>query len=129
MGDKLQHQQGVKIEYYVGIDLMKINMDGADGNFFAKLNEIIINPKIVDLGNLEIKKNGVKMDFTAPVICNVDGEELPGSMMLGVKFEGVDKKAFNEQIEGLVSRLGEKWEEAVRKRKKQILSRNEHNNR
>jgi len=67
---------------------MKINMEGTNDDYYAKLDEILINPKIVDLHNLEIKKNGVKMDFKAPIICNIDNADLSRSMRAGVKFEG-----------------------------------------
>jgi hypothetical protein len=103
---------------------MRIDMEGADSNFFARLDEIKLNPKIVDLYTLEIKNNGVKMDFKAPIICNLDNVDLSKSMMAGVKFEGEDKGAFIEKIEDVAKNFGPEWESAVRKRKEEIRKRN-----
>ena len=78
----------------------------------------------MDLHNLEIKKNGVKMDFKAPIICNIDNADLSRLMRAGVKFEGEDKDAFIEKIEETAKNFGPEWEEAVRRRKEEILKRN-----
>jgi len=123
MRDILQHKLGVKIEYIVNQSEMKIDMEGSDGNYYARLDEIIINPKIVDLYNLDIRKNGVKMDFTAPIICNIDTTDLSRSMMAGVKFEGEDKDAFIKKIEETAISFGPEWEEAVLRRKEEIQKR------
>jgi len=88
MGDILQHKIGVKIEYVVGQGEMKIDLEGSDDNYYAKLDEIMVNPLIVDLHNLDLKKNGIKMDFNAPLICNLDNFDSSKSLMGGVKFEG-----------------------------------------
>jgi len=124
MRDVLQQKLGVKIEYVVGQNEMRIDMEGADGNFFARLDEIKLNPKIVDLYNLEIKNNGVKMDFKAPIICKLDNVDFSKSMMAGVKFEGEDKAALIEKIEDVAKSFGPEWESAVRKRKEEIRKRN-----
>ena len=123
MGEILQEKLGVKIEYVVGQNEMKIDMEGTEGNYYAKLDEIKINPKIVDLYNLELKKNDVKLDFKAPIICNLENV-ISKSMMAGVKFEGEDKDAFIEKIEETVRSFGPEWESAVRKRKETIKKRN-----
>ena len=85
MGDILQHKIGVKIEYAVGHDEMKIDLEGSDGNYYAKLDEMVINPRIVDLHNLDIKKEGVKMDFNAPIICNLDNFDSSKSLMAATR--------------------------------------------
>ena len=123
MRDILQQKLGVKIEYVVGQNEMRIDMEGADGNFFARLDEIKLNPKIVDLYNLEIKNNGVKMDFKAPIICKLDNVDFSKSMMAGVKFNGEDKGLFIEKIEDIAKNFGPEWESAVRKRKEEIRKR------
>jgi hypothetical protein len=124
MRDILQQKLGVKIEYVVGQNEMRIDMEGAEGNFFARLDEIKLNPKIVDLYNLEIKNNGVKMDFKAPIICKLDNVDFSRSMMAGVKFEGQDKNLLIERIEDVAKSFGPEWETAVQKRKEEIQKRN-----
>jgi hypothetical protein len=124
MGDILQQKLGVKIEYIIGQNEMKIGMEGADSNYYARLDEILLNPKIVNLYNLEIKKSSVKMDFKAPIICNIDNIDMSKSMMAGVKFEGEDKEAFIQKVEETARNFGPEWEEAVLRRKDEIKRRN-----
>ena len=124
MGDILQKMLGVSIEFNSSQDKMKIDFEGSDDNFYADLDEVLINPKIVNLRNLIIKKNGIKFDFNAPIICNVDNVLRSSSMMGGVKFEGVDKRSFIERIEDTARNFGPEWERAVERRKRDIISRN-----
>ena len=120
----LQKMLGVKIEYNSGLEKMKIDTDVGDGSFYADLDEIVINPKIVNLHNVMIKKKNVKVDFNTPVICNPDSAKASGSMMVGVKFEGVDKYSFVEKIEEVARSFGPEWEDAVEKRKMELKGRN-----
>lgn len=122
--DMLQKMLGVKIEYNTGLEKMRINTDVDDENFYADLDEIIINPKIVNLHEVEIKKKNVKVDFNTPVIFNPSSAGGSGSMMAGVKFEGVDKYSFIEKIEEVARSFGSEWEEAVEKRRTGIQRRN-----
>jgi hypothetical protein len=123
MNGILQEKIGVKVEYYTGQNEMKIDMDNIEGSFYANLDKIQINPKIVNLGNLEIKKTGIKMDFKAPVICNPENFDSSKSLMAGVKFEGKDKFAFIDKIEETAKKFSPEWEEAVLKRKEEIQKR------
>ena len=68
----------------------------------------------------EIKKNGLKMEFKAPIICKTRNIEHSSSMMIGVKFEGKDKEAFIEKIEETARNFGPEWERSVHKRKEEI---------
>jgi hypothetical protein len=88
------------------------------------LDEIVINPKIVDLYGLDIRKTVIKMDFKAPVICDKSNFNLLSSMMVGVKFEGEDKNKFIEFIEERARSFGPEWDNAVRRRREEILARN-----
>jgi len=123
MNGILQEKIGVKVEYYTGQNEMKIDMDEIEETFYANLDRIVINPKIVNLGNLEIKKNGVKMDFKAPIIYNPENFDSSRSLMAGVKFEGKDKFAFIDKIEETARKFSPEWEEAVLKRKEEIQKR------
>ncbi len=124
MDDILQRKIGVKIEYNLGEDEIMVDMEGTEGNYYTKLDEIVINPKIVDLHNLDIRKTGVKMDFKVPVICDTSNLSLLSSMMVGVKFEGEDKDKFVEFIEERARSFGPEWDDAVRRRREELLGRN-----
>lgn len=121
----LEKMLGVKIEYNSGLDKMKINADVVDANFYADLDEIVINPKIVNLNSVMIKKKNVMIDFDAPLILNPDAVSASGvSMMAGVNFEGIDKSSFVDKIDDVARSFGPEWERAVEKRRKEIRSRN-----
>lgn len=123
MSDFLQKTIDVKMEYRIGQEKTRINMDESEENFYAKLDEIKINPKIANINNLEIKKTGVKMNFTTPIICRAESIELNSSMMAGVKFEGKGKTEFIEKIEEKAKSFGPEWERSVTKRRKEIIKR------
>jgi len=125
MTDLVQYRQVVNLEYQLGEGNMKIDMEGTDDNYYSKLDEVEINPQIVDLKNLVINKNYIKMQFSAPVMCNVrDGKHF-SSMMIGVKFEGDDKEKLVERIDRIAGRFGPLWDESVQKRKEEILYRSQ----
>ena len=123
MTETIQYRQVVKLEYTLGQGEMKINMEDTDDNYYSKLDKVEINPKVVNLKHLELNKNGVKMQFTAPVLCNVNSGEHYSSMMIGVKFEGEDEDLLVERIDGLARKFGPLWEKSVKKIKDEIQSR------
>lgn len=123
MDNILKEMLEIKIEFNSGNNDMKIDIGGTGNSFYASLDSMFINPKIVNFNNIDIKKTGVKLDFKAPVICNPGQEKITGSMMLGVKFEGKDKERFSKEIEEKISNFGPEWEKAVKRRREEILSR------
>ena len=125
MSDILQNLIDLNIEYAVNQEETKINMGENEDNFYTKLDEIKINPKIANINNLEIKKTGIKMNISAPIICRTEAIELNSTMMAGIKFEGKGKSEFIEKIEEKARSFGPEWEKAVEKRKAEILSRTE----
>jgi hypothetical protein len=124
MNGELYHNQRVKVEYDEASKPMKIQMNGESDAYYADLQEMSINPHIVEIQSLLIKKTGIIIDFTAPLVFDPNDRDLSGSLMRGVKVEGRDKGLFLENIEHLARNLGEEWERAVRKRKERIISRN-----
>jgi hypothetical protein len=123
MGDVLNKKLRVRIEYSKNSREMKINMEGAEGDYFANLDEVSINPKVVDVNNFEIRKSGVKMDVDAPVICDPDNKDSIESFLVGIKFEGKDKEKVVQHVEERVKSFGPEWEKAVRKRRERIKER------
>jgi len=123
MNEILQEKVGVKVEYYTGQNEIKIDIDKLEESFYANLDKVEINPKIINLDNLEIKKNSVKIDFKAPIICSSENFDSSKSLMAGIKFEGKDKIAFMDKIEETARRFSPEWEEAVIKRKEEIKKR------
>ena len=124
MGDVLNKKMRVKIEYSKNSKEMKINMEGDEKDHFANLDEVSINPKVVDVNNFEIRKSGVKMDVNAPVICDPENDDDSlESFLVGIKFEGKDKEKVAHQVEERVKSFGPEWEKAVKKRKERIKNR------
>lgn len=124
MNNILRQMLGIKIEFNSGNEEMKIDIGETNSSFYANLDNISINPKIVNFNSIQLKRTGLKLDFNAPVICNLGQEKMTGSMMLGVKFEGKDKERFSREIEEKIRNFGPEWENAVKRRRDEILSRN-----
>lgn len=124
MNNILRQMLGIKIEFNSDNEEMKIDIGENNSSFYANLDNISINPKIVHLNNIQLKRTGLKLDFKAPVICNPGQGEMQGSMMLGVKFEGKDKERFSKELEEEIRNFGPEWENAVKKRREEILARN-----
>ena len=116
---------GLKIEYDISQKDMKINLEGQEENYYANLDSIQINPKIVNFSNLDIKKQGIKMDMNAPFIFNPENPESSSPMIGGIKFEGLDKNSFIEKIEETARGFGPEWDSAVKKRRDEITKRSQ----
>ena len=87
MGDILQYRRVVGLEYSLGKGEMKINMEGTNDDYYSNVDEVQINPEVVDLNNLGLDKNAVTMRFSKPIICNISSGKYYSSMMCGAKFE------------------------------------------
>jgi hypothetical protein len=124
MNNILKEMLGIKIEINSSNEDMKIDVGETNGSLYANLENISINPKIVHFNNIQLKRTGLKLDFNAPIICNLGQEDITESMMLGVKFEGKDKDLFSKEIEEKIRNFGPEWENAVKRRREEILSRN-----
>jgi len=124
MSDFLQKKVGIRLDYDANQRKSRINMEGRDDNIYANLDFISINPKVVNMHNLEIKKNNVKLDMTTPIIYNERSVSSSSSMLGGIKFEGEDKSSFINIVEETARSFGPEWEKAVDKRRKDIIKRN-----
>jgi len=121
MTDAIQYRKVIGLEYTIGQGDMKIDMEGADHNYYSKLEEVAINPeKLPDLNNFEIKKNTIKMKFSTPVICNVNSGRHYSTMICGIEFEGQDKDLLVERLGGISDRRDSFKDEPVQKRKEEI---------
>jgi hypothetical protein len=123
MGDTLQYRRVNRLEYALGGGELKINMDGSNDDYFSNVDEVQINPNDVDLSDFKLDKNAVIMNFSKPIICNINAGKYFNSMMCGAKFEGKDKGLFVERLDSLASRLESLVDESVEKRKEEIQSR------
>ena len=120
MGDILQYRRVVGLEYAFGKGEMKINMDDTNDDYYSNVDEVQINPELVDLNSLELEKNTLTMHFSKPLNCNVKSGRYLSSMICGSKFEGKEKNLHVEKLEDLASKLEILADESVQK-KKEIL--------
>jgi len=123
MGDTLQYRRVNRLEYALGSGELKINMDGSNDNYYSNVDEVQINPNDVDLSDFKLDKNAVVMNFSKPIICNINSGKYYNSVMCGTKFEGKDKSLFVERLDSLASRIGSLVDESVIKKKEEIDSR------
>ena len=94
MNGELHHSQRVSVAYDEASKPMKIQMNGEDDAYYANLQEMKLNPHIVQIHSLMIKKTGITIDFIAPLVFDPNDRDLSGSLMRGVKVEGKDKGLF-----------------------------------
>jgi hypothetical protein len=102
---------------------MRINMEDTNDDYYSNVDELQINPEIVDLNTLELEKNAVTMLFSKPINCNVKTGRYFSSMICGSKFEGKERNLYVEKLEDLASRLDLLVDESVQKKKEMIQSR------
>jgi hypothetical protein len=124
MDGELKHNQRVQMKYGGDLSSIKLEMEGTDNIYLSQFDEILLNPMIVDIRDLEIKKEGITLDFTAPIIFDENDKNLSGSLMKGIDVKGLDREKFHKKIEQLARSLGDNWERSVQKRKEKILKRN-----
>jgi len=123
MGDTLEQKLGIKIQFNIRDDTIKIKMDGDNDSHVAKLDVITVDLKTIDLDTLEISKDSFKMDFKAPIICDKNRVNSSKSIIVGFNFEGQDRDKILGIIEEIARNFGPEWEDAVQKRKEEIKKR------
>ncbi len=119
MGEILQYRRVIALEYSLGKGETKINMEGTLDNYYSKLDKVNIDPNVVDLSNLKVTKNSVKINFASPIICNVDSGRHFSSMICGAKLEGKNEDLLVERLEDLAAKLGYSNDGAVMWQKKE----------
>ena len=124
MTDIFQYRRVVELEYLLGQGQIHINMDGTDDTYYSKLDEVKIDPKMTYFKNLKICKNVVKMQFSTPIICNIQSGRNFSSMTCGVNFEGKNKAILVEKLEGLADKFSPMWEESIREIKEGKKTKN-----
>jgi len=123
MGDILQYRCVVVLKYSFGKGEIKINMDGTNDDYYSNVDEVQINPDVVDLKNFGLDRNAVTMSFSKPIICNINSGKYFSSMMCGARFEGKERGQLVEKLEDLASKFGFLIDESVQKKKEEIQSR------
>ena len=123
MADILQYRRVIGLEYSLGKGEMKIDMDDTNDNYYSNVDEVQINPEVVDLNNLELDKNAVTMHFSKPINCNISSGRYFSSMICGARFEGKERNQHVEKLEDLAKRFKFLIDESVQKKKEEIQSR------
>lgn len=118
MGEILQYRKVIALDYSLGKGETKINMDGTLDNYYSKIDKLNIDPNAVDLSNLKVTKNSVKINFTSPIVCNVDSGRHFSSMLCGAKLEGKNEDLLVERLEDLAAKLGYSNDGSIMWRKK-----------
>jgi len=123
MGDILQYRCVVGLEYSFAKGEIKINMEGTNDDYYSNVDEVQINPDVVDLDKFGLDRNAVTMRFSKPIICNINSGKYSSSMMCGARFEGKERGLLVEKLEDLASKFGFLTDESVQKKKEEIQSR------
>lgn len=105
MTDVFQYRQVIELEYLLGKGQINIKMENTNDIYYSKIDEVKINPKITFLKKFMIFKDSVRLNFSKPIICNIQSGRNFSSMFCGVDFEGKDKNILVERLDGLKDRL------------------------
>ena len=60
MAETTQYRQIVNLEYRYGTGQTRMNLGDSYHNFYVDVDEIELNPKIVDISKLVLKKDGLE---------------------------------------------------------------------
>ena len=123
MPDILQYRKVKGLEYQIGQGAIKIYIEGTIDNYYSKLDEVNINPEVIDLSHLSITKNIIRMDFSDPIICNINSGRFYSSMECGANLEGRNTNLIVEKLDDLKSRLGTLQDESVMRKKEEMRKR------
>jgi len=113
MSDLLQYRRITELKYSLVKGEMKINMQGTDDNYYSDVDEIEINPNINELEKIGLYKNVLTMNFTKPIICNVNSGKYYSSMKCGTEIEGKNEELLIEKLDNLASRLDIKKDKKI----------------
>ena len=106
MKETLQYRKVIQLQYELGKGEMRVNMDGTNDNYYLNLDTVELDPTKIDMSLLEISDNFVTMQFSEPIICNVDSGRFNSTMICGTKLEGKDTTKLVERLETLSEKLG-----------------------
>ena len=120
----MRHNQRVVMKYGGDLNSIMVEMEGTENLYLTQFEEILLNPMIVDISKIEIKKEGINVDFTAPIIFDENDTNSTSSMMKGVNVKGLDRDKFHDKVEQIARSFGENWEKSVQRRKEKIIQRN-----
>ncbi|MEA3458745.1 MAG: hypothetical protein U9R21_08735 [Candidatus Thermoplasmatota archaeon] len=120
MQNEHQFEKTMNLKYLSSSGELKMNFESDDADFHSSLNELEIDPRIVNIGFLKINRDGTQIEFSSPILCKTDGEHFETQMM-GVKFEGKKPDSLLKKMPNIQKKLfGGEWERAVEKQKERI---------
>ena len=79
------------MKYGGDLNSIMVEMEGTENLYLTQFEEILLNPMIVDISKIEIKKEGINVDFTAPIIFDENDTNSTSSMMKGVNVNERDE--------------------------------------
>lgn len=123
MEESIEVHKKVEMSYNSESGELLMNVENTQAQYNSIINELEIDPRIVDIGSLQINAQGVRIHFSSPVICKSDGEEFE-TKMLGVRFDGLKVDDSNQDFSVLKRHLfGEQWHDAVERQRSRIENR------
>ena len=120
MGDTLQYRRVKGLKYTLGKGEIIMKMSGSNDFYYTNADEVLIDPKNIDMDDYKFEKKSVEMEFSEPITCNIKSGKYNSTFRCGTKLEGKKPFKYVERLEDLSDRLDFFKDESVKKRKEKF---------
>ena len=108
MKDIYQYRNVKQLEYKTGSGKLKMNLEGTMDDYVSQVNDIELDFKNQDFKNIKlikIGKNTLNVEFSEPMICNLETGRYEEKLICNVETEGEDESALVEKLPNLKEKI------------------------
>ena len=106
-----QFRQVIQMRYGLKSGMLSLNLEGY-GNYASALSSMDIDPKKVAIEELAIDHDSIAIQFSQPIICNMNSDGVNSYMDCGVALSGKSPKEFIEKI-SVIDHTKMEWDRKV----------------
>ena len=118
-----QYRKVVNFEYIPQSGKISLNLIDNDSTFESKVEEVDINPLLVDIRSLEIDRQGASVKFESPLIMKTDGDKIE-TKLIGFKLNGINPTEYFKDADVFQTHMfSDEWFKSVEKQRKRIEER------
>jgi hypothetical protein len=116
-------EEKMEVEYHSESGKISLNLLDNDATFQSEVEEIDINPQLVDIRSLEINRQGASVKFESPLIMKKDGDSIE-TKLIGFKLNGINPAEYFKDADVFQTHMfSEDWFKSVEKQRKRIEER------
>jgi len=123
MDGKEQIEGEMEVEFHSQSGKICMQVSDTNAPYQSNINEMEIDPLIVDIKSLKINRNGTEIKFISPLLVSTDGEII-NTNMLGFKVNGETPNKFFDDVDSFhAHNFSKEWFSLVEKQRKRIEDR------